>query len=431
MASKKFKDYSFECVFCDPKLEMHFTTTQEAMIRHCRSAHNVDEQIKSLFDRCGKHLRHLILQRWLPKEVLYLIRAAPNVQHLRLDFVKIIKMTSAHFCELSQVVPNLKSLALHVSFPDGEESLEDSRSGLIEFFEAMSCLEYLRLDINNILFSQCSFAQFPPNLKYLDLRRINISTILPWIAKGCKQLKGLRINDYLSQDALQAIPQMKSLTYLSMPFSEVDPSDLVYIFEALTELRAIEIDTLCHKVTSAIAQHCRNLEHLNIVGYISPETRENMLHLDSLPNLCSLENVVSIYSKEQTTEFVNRLVSKGNLQYIKMRTQAPLEAEVLLEILRRCRSIKTVALKFGPIDSDFYSKICRVVDEIDDEERQQRELTGVTHPIVEVQYNNRTAEYFLESYKWLRFQEPVLPYISLYSAVCEKWKFGWLGAGKP
>ncbi|KAI1693999.1 hypothetical protein DdX_20343 [Ditylenchus destructor] len=47
MASSKFEDYKFECVYCDPKLEMHFSTTREAMIRHCRIVHDVEEQESS------------------------------------------------------------------------------------------------------------------------------------------------------------------------------------------------------------------------------------------------------------------------------------------------------------------------------------------------------------------------------------------------
>ncbi|KAI1697290.1 hypothetical protein Ddc_19802 [Ditylenchus destructor] len=108
-----------------------------------------------------------------------------------------------------------------------------------------------------------------------------------------------------------------------------------------------------------------------------------------------------------------------------MKSQAPLEPEVLLEMLRRCKSIRSIALDFGPINSDFYSKICQVVDEIDEEDRQERKLTG-KDPIVEVEYNKQLIGNITTPYKWIRFKAYVSP-----STVCEKWKFGWLSAGKP
>ncbi|KAI1706861.1 hypothetical protein Ddc_15128 [Ditylenchus destructor] len=165
------------------------------------------------------------------------------------------------------------------------------------------------------------------------------------------------------------------------------------------------------KVISPIAQYCKKLEHISISGScldaISPEKHANLLRLITLPNLCSLEIGASSCSKEQTTELVNRLIANGKLQYIIMK--AMLEPEILLEMLRRCKSIRSISLDFLEMDFDFYSKICQVIDKIDQEYRQQREFTGETHPIGEVQYNHRTTENFLESYKWLRFNTEFLP----------------------
>ncbi|KAI1692374.1 hypothetical protein DdX_21291 [Ditylenchus destructor] len=200
-------------------------------------------------------------------------------------------------------------------------------------------------------------------------------------------------------------------------------------FNALPSLMV----TVLMRMLSAIARHCNKLEHLDLYDYndvISAEQHAAILRLTLLPNLCSLEIWSDSYSKEQRTELVNRLIAKGNLQYIvcnvSMYVQAPLEPEVVLEILRRCKSIRSVGLDFGPINSDFYSKICQVVDEIDKENRKQGEFTGITHPIVEVQYYKDLTGNITTPYKWLRFKDQISS-----SAVGENWKFGWLGAGKP
>ncbi|KAI1709537.1 F-box/LRR-repeat protein 2 [Ditylenchus destructor] len=504
MDLSKFKDYSFECVFCDPKLEKYLTITKEAMIRHCRSVHDVEEQIankyyqesstnindlpnvnlaqildklpwkerlkieqvckqwqyvgknlswsnykvfdifrcqtwpstrsmqfKPIFDRCGSYLRHLMLRHWHLEEVLYFIRMAPNLQHLSIKFVE---MTSAHFQELSQIVPSLKSLALDVKLPGGEESFSDNQTGLIEFFKAMSCLEYLSLSMSkNVLFDNCSFVQFPPNLKYLALLGgIRTSRALPWIAKTCKHIRGLHLMSGVNENALQAVSQMKSLTYLAVRISDVDPSHFVYIFESLTELRAIEVTYFNDTVITAIAQHCIKLEHLSLLNIqgaeISAETHANILRLASLPNLCSLViTSASKFSKEQTTEFVNRVIANGKIQCIKMEVSyTPLEPEVLFQLLQRCKSIRSIGLNFGPIKPDFYLRIRQVVDEVDEEYRKESELHGMSHPMVEVKYNKKLAGNITTPYKWLRFKDQIsLP------AVFEKWKFGFLEAGKP
>ncbi|KAI1703721.1 hypothetical protein Ddc_16447 [Ditylenchus destructor] len=382
-------------------------------------------QIKPFFERCGRHLRHLTLRKWSPEAVLSFIRMAPNVQHLKFW---LVKLNDESLMELAGIVPALKSLAVKVSLRC-EERYTDYNLGLMECFKVMTCLEYLYLYETGALFSQQSFIQFPSNLKYLELHYVcNAAQILSWVALGCKNLKGLHLSGITNENLFRSISQIKSLTYLDMSFKWV-MYEIGFVFEELTELRALEIDTLDETVISEIAQHCKKLEHLDICysrREISAQTHANVLRLASLPNLCSLEIRASNYQKEQSTEFVNRFVAKGNLQYIKMYVHGPLEHEVLLEILRRCKNIRSVDLEFGPMNSDFYSKICQVVDEIDEENSQQRELTGEEHPIVEVQYNKYLAEYMAVPYKWLQFKDPISR-----SAVNEKWKFGWLGAGKP
>ncbi|KAI1702289.1 F-box domain containing protein [Ditylenchus destructor] len=315
-------------------------------------------QIKPFFERCGRHLRYLTLEKWSPQTVLSFIRMAPNVQHLRFCQVKL---NDESLKELAGIVPGLKSLGMIRC----KEISTDYSLGLMECFKAMTGLEYLSISEPYALFSRHSFVQFPSNLKYLDLCFVsNPAQILSWVAEGCKVLKGLCL--YLCYDGdeslFHAISQIKSLTYLAM-FTSLDwktPYEIGYVFEELTELRALEINTLDEK-------------------------------------------------------------------YIKMYTQAPLDPEVLLEILRRCKSIRSVGLDFGPINSDFCSKICQAVDEIDEENRKQSAFTGITHPIVEVvQYYQKMDGNITAPYKWLRFKDDVS-----HSAVCEKWKFGWLGAGKP
>ncbi|KAI1702291.1 F-box domain containing protein [Ditylenchus destructor] len=375
-------------------------------------------QIKPFFERCGRHLRHLTLRTWSPQTVLSFIRMAPNVQHLLFWDVKLDDGSSK---ELAGIVPGLKSLA----YVFAEEKSTD-------YFKAMTGLEYLSIS-ETALFEQYSFVQFPSNLKYLGLRYVsNPAQILSWVAEGCKDLKGLylHLRWNIDENLFRAISRIKSLTYLAMvTWRDLNPPyEIGYVFEELTELRALEIDTLDEKTISAIMKHCNKLEHLDIFNRndtISAEQHAAILRLASLPNLCSFA-ISGRISNKQRTELVNRLIAKGNLQYIKMYAQAPLEPEVLLEILRRCKSIRSIALNFSPINSDFYSKICQVVDEIDEENRKQSAFTTMTHPIVEVQYNKYMAGNITTPYKWLRFKDQISS-----SAICEKWKFGWLSAGKP
>ncbi|KAI1702383.1 hypothetical protein Ddc_17096 [Ditylenchus destructor] len=386
--------------------------------------------IRPFFDRCGSHLRHLTLRNWLPHVALPVIRMAPNVQHLRLCSVNL---TSEPFRELAQILPNLKSLEFALKTHPNRIMTAYSLA-LMEYFKVMTSLEYLYIKADAGLFHQNAFVQFPPNLKYLCLNDVkNVGKILPWVTEGCKDLKGLSVvlNAFsINGNALQAISQMKSLTCLSVPVKLID-YDVGYAFEALIELRALKINTMSKTAIEAITRHCKNLEHLHISGNrwaeISPEEHANMLRLASLPNLCSLEIWASSYSKEQTTEFVNRLVDTGNLQYIQMTTsEAPLELEVLFEILRRCKGIRSIALNFGRIDAEVYSKICGVIDEIDESDRQHGEFLEETHPIVEVQCNKKLTRDIATTYKWLRFKTQVSP-----SAVLEKWQYGSLSAGKP
>ncbi|KAI1709554.1 hypothetical protein Ddc_13868 [Ditylenchus destructor] len=376
-------------------------------------------KIKPFFERCGNYLQHLTLRRWSPEFVLSFVKMAPNVQHLRLSGVEL---DDECLKGLAQMVPGLKSLHLGYS-PRCYDSV------LIEWFKAMTCLEYLCFnDPNRVLFDSYSFVQFPPNLKYLEMYCINdANQILNWVAKGCKNFKGLRLDEIrMNENSFQAISRMKSLTYLAAPLNLIS-YDIGYVFEALTELRALQIRTLDEMVISAIARHCKKLEHLHISNYgkISTEQHEKILRLTSLPSLCSLTILANRYSKEQMTEIVNRLIAKGNLQYIKMAApfEDPFESEVLLEMLRRCKNIRSIALDFHEIDADFYSKICQVVDEVDEIESQQSAFAGVTHPIVEVQCKLRDIT---TPYKWLRFTAAVSP-----PAVLAKWQYKWLSAGKP
>ncbi|KAI1714613.1 hypothetical protein Ddc_11333 [Ditylenchus destructor] len=399
---------------------------------HLPAAHVM--QIRSFFDRCGSQLRHLTLRNWLPHVALPVIRMAQNVQHLRLCS---INLTSEHFRELAQILPNLKSLEFALASRPNR-NMTDYSLGLMEYFKVMTSLEYLYIKADAGLFHQYAFVQFPPNLKYLCLYDVqNVEKILPWVTEGCKDLKGLSVvlNGFFSGwsingNELQAISEMKSLTCLSVPVKSID-YDVGYAFEALIELRALKIDIMSKRAIEAITRHCKNLEHLHMRGNrrakISPEEHANMLRLTSLPNLCSLEIWASNYSKVQTTEFVNRLVDTGNLQYIQMTTSKdPLELEVLFEILRRCKGIRSIALNFGRIDAEVYSKICGVIDEIDESDRQHGEFLEEMHPIVEVQCDKKLTRDIATTYKWLRFKTQVSP-----SAVLEKWQYGSLSAGKP
>ncbi|KAI1696145.1 hypothetical protein Ddc_20681 [Ditylenchus destructor] len=201
------------------------------------------------------------------------------------------------------------------------------------------------------------------------------------------------------------------------------PYDVGHVFEGLTELRALDVNTVDKTVITEITRHCKKLEHLHISDMdISPEEHASMLRLATLQNLCSFQIWASSYSKKQTTEFLNRFIANGNLQYIFTNSKVPLELEVLFEILRRCKDIRSIALNIGRIDANVYSKICRVIDEIDN----VGGFTGVTHPIVEVQCNTKLARTITTPYKWLRFKDRVSP-----PAVLEKWQYGSFSAGKP
>ncbi|KAI1703041.1 hypothetical protein Ddc_16734 [Ditylenchus destructor] len=398
LGGNKFKDYSFECIYCDPKLEVYLTITREAMIRHCRIVHDVDEQIakrhylkssatindladvnlaqifktfpwqerlkfeqvcqkwhyvgknlswtnykvfhshkyvdwseercrkevseiKSLFDRCGRNLRHLTLENWSPQIVLPFIRMASNVQHLSLSFVKL---KSQHFRELARILPNLKSLSLVVTPPDGENCFDDYHMGLVEYFRVMSSLEYLSLKMvkKHALFARYSFVQFPLNLKYFALYggvKSDHRRIIPWVVEGCKDLRGLRLNVH----GLNEIFQIKSLTFLAMPFI----CGSTYNFEALTELRAVNIEHPNDEVLTAITQHCRELEHVSISDCPMVESwsnynelisnydeQANLLRVVSLPNICSLSIEPVNYSRRNAAELISLLIANGKLQ---------------------------------------------------------------------------------------------------------------------
>ncbi|KAI1691411.1 hypothetical protein DdX_21904 [Ditylenchus destructor] len=355
---------------------------------------------------------------------------APNVQHLRLSEETL---NDDFLQELAKIVPGLKSLDLTIPRRFDENTSPDYAVGLIECFKAMKDLEYLSIYHNHrydkgILFNLYSFVQFPPNLKYLDLTRVsNAAQILSWVAEECRHLKGLSLSWGVKENTLQAISQLKSLTYLEMRKITV-PCDIGYVLEALSELRALSMSNLDEKMISEIAQHCKKLEYLRI-DKVSPETHGSLMRLATLPNLCSLDIWSDNYPKEQTTELINRLIANGKIQYIRMATakKDSLEPDVLFEVLRRCKNIQSIGLEFGRINRDLYSKICQVVDEIDEEQRQQRELPGMTHPIVEVECNSGLSEFVPYEYKWLKFTYGG----GIWKMSLNKWKYGSLSAGKP
>ncbi|KAI1693742.1 f-box-like domain-containing protein [Ditylenchus destructor] len=315
-------------------------------------------QIKPFIEeRCGRFLRHLTLRYWSPPVVLSFIRLAPQVQHLRLWSVKLM---SEHIRELAQILPHLKSLDLEVSLWSEvrmgamRPTLWQSKSAIkqqqdsMKHFQDMTSLEYLYIYEKTRFFDQNNLIQFPSSLKYLALYGINSADqILFWAEKQCKNLKGLR------------------LTYFATRWLG---TGIEFVFEALTELRALEIYSPDEKIISAITKSCKKLEHVNILDdslIISAEKHANMLHLATLPNLCSVAIQASSYSKQQTTELVNRLIAKGNMQYIQIKTSdTPLESAVLFEILHHCKNIKTIDLHFNLLDVYLYSTIDQMVDEV-------------------------------------------------------------------
>ncbi|KAI1701127.1 f-box-like domain-containing protein [Ditylenchus destructor] len=348
-------------------------------------------EIKPFFDRCGRHLRHLQFHGWSSETVLSFIRTAPNVQHLKFCDVELndesLKM-------LAQIVPNLKSLGFEGSLRRAERNIGH---GLMECFKMMTCLEYLYIIDDGVLLHQHSFVQFPPNLKFFSLNGIkNTDQILNWVAKGCKDLKALCVSGVygrINESGFQAISQMKNLTYLDLPIDRADNFDIGYVFEALIELRALKIDTVDVKVSAAIARYCEKLEHLHLdTDDISPKDHANLLRVASLPNFCSLAIWASSYPKEQTTELVNR----------QWQT------------------------------SDFYGKICQVVDEIDESDRQQSKFPKEEHPIVEVQYQGGFCGHLSTQHKWLRLKNTISSRPNAWEKwQSEKWQYGWLRAGKP
>ncbi|KAI1702298.1 F-box domain containing protein [Ditylenchus destructor] len=210
-------------------------------------------QIKPFFERCGHHLRHLDLKKWSPQTVLSFIRMAPNVQHLRFWDVKLDDGSSK---ELAGIVPGLKSLA----YVFAEEKSTGYSLGLIECFKAMTGLEYLYIYEFGALFDQYSFVQFPSNLKYLGLHYVsNAAQILSWVAEGCKNLKGLRLFCEGDENLFRALSKIKSLTYLALSLEFISANDTGHVFEELTELRALEIDTLDEERMGEVAVKYRSL----------------------------------------------------------------------------------------------------------------------------------------------------------------------------
>ncbi|KAI1691864.1 f-box-like domain-containing protein [Ditylenchus destructor] len=336
-------------------------------------------RMTAFFDLCGRYLHHLQLT-CSEGTAINLLKMALNVQHLCLDH---IKMNGEHLKELSQILPNLKSL--HIEWPYIRRSnyvvldRDGCDLGLVECFKTMTCLEYLRISGVDILFEEYSFVQFPHSLKYLDFELIkNADRILSWVAKGCKDLKGLRLtgcvvgSKHLNSNMLQTISQMKSLTYLALIMGSI-ANGIGYVFEALTELQAFEIRTSPSE---------------------SSATPLNETH-------------INIYTDCE-----------------------PAGPEILFEMLRRYKKIRTIALDFGPINSEFFSRICQMVDEIDGKVRRQREFPEETHPMVELKYNSRKygrlSDNVRRPYKWFRLTDCISS-----QAAFEKWEYGFLSAGKP
>ncbi|KAI1699784.1 hypothetical protein Ddc_18413 [Ditylenchus destructor] len=430
---KKWQNVGKNCSWSNYRIFDH-ETIEQFFASAGDDQHQLEKlKVNPFFERCGRYLRHMTLRCSLPQTALTFLEMAPNVQHLRYwPFVYPEPMV-----ELAKVFTRLnllKSLDLKLVPLMCNEAAIKTDFGLMESFKAMSRLEYLHINDVTYLFDQQSFVQFPPNLKYFTLIRASSGDkILSWVAEGCKHLKGLSVTGTINENAFKIISRMKSLTYLCVLANSI-PCDIGYIFKGLTELRALEIKTVDSKVIKTIAQYCQKLEHLSIMSTdenVSSETQDNILCLASLKNLCSLIIRPRNYSKDQATELVNRFIDNGNLQYIGITiSKGSLEPEVLFEILRRCKGIQCISLGYEGINSDFYAKICQVVDEVDEIGRQQCEFTKGIHPIVEIECDDFYAKQKMEPYKWIRFTYVTIKTMSL-PAVCEKWQYGSLSAGKP
>ncbi|KAI1709545.1 F-box protein SKIP2-like isoform X2 [Ditylenchus destructor] len=439
-------------------------------------AHWKVTKMTSFFDRCGRYLRHLTLGDCSAQEALTLLKTAPNVLHLSLSFVNL---NDECLKELAQILPGLKSMSLINTFQCYED-VNDYNLGLLECFKVMTHLEYLRIDGDGSLFDQYPFVQFPPNLKYLHLDNIGLADeTLSWVAEGCKDFKGLRLTDPpLNEDAALAISRMKS--FVQRPSVQISaqsqhcavlsrcslaarrerqccdwldggPSGrtdeglrffsllhaILCVLTLKTASRVLKAGIGNPPVIACITKYCKKLEHLGVrdTREFSPDIQSDLLCLASLPSLCSLA-ILADYSKEQTTELIERLIDIGNLQYVKMDTsKEPLEPEVLLKMLRQCKRIKTISLNIGEIDFEFYSRICQIVDEVDEKDWEQSQFVGEEkvefpedgHPIVEMEYyGGTTTTGNIRPYKWFRLTDKVSR-----QAAFEKWEYGMLSAGKP
>ncbi|KAI1695159.1 hypothetical protein DdX_19734 [Ditylenchus destructor] len=384
------------------------------------------------------------------------ISMAEYVEHLKLDMV--YDLDDASLKEIAQTVPHLKALEMRWC------DMQECRGGLRDCFNAMKDLEYLDITApgvtlfgnhtlpesagvlclqsvlrkyNNLSSDQPSLVKFPSNLKYLALMGINdAEQILTWVAEGCTNLNGLRLNCSMSYAGyiFQVISEMKNLTYLAIPLTRIPRNVDLSFLGSLTHLRALEIHTLDEMVISSIIQYCFALEHLDIYDdrkgnvVITTEMHSSLLRIATISSLRSLSISASSYSKEQTTELVNQLSTNRNLEYIEMKTtHGALEPEVLFELLRRCMNIQSVSLNYRW--ADVYPHICQVVDEVGE---QYEKLFQNAHPMVEIQCESlaikksKKAKKNWKSYKWLRFVPKISP-----PAVLEKWQYGSLSAGKP
>uniref|UniRef100_A0A5S6QVA5 F-box domain-containing protein n=1 Tax=Trichuris muris TaxID=70415 RepID=A0A5S6QVA5_TRIMR len=262
------------------------------------SAYKFDMAAKSVIERVGPNLKHLVLSRFGPLEYglrmgleYAVVEHCGRLESLNLSYRLLERFWFIQLAEATSALKKLNVAQVHIRHHGG---LDDK---LLEtVLKYWNKLESLIVRNNKLIHLAC-YQSLPITLRQLDVKGCAInSAFLAHALRRCPNLDTLSISYHpdtpLLQPFLYGEQQLKRLS-IDCPTAFALPHWLVTSLENLTGLRSLTICShLVNDTMFAVIGRCLvNLEELSLPGSRPGSLRsveQALLELKHLPNLCRL-----------------------------------------------------------------------------------------------------------------------------------------------
>ncbi|KHJ42105.1 F-box domain protein [Trichuris suis] len=260
------------------------------------SAYKFDMAAKSVVERVGPHLKHLVLSRFGPLEYglrmgleYAVVEYCSNLESLNLSYRLLERFWLVQLAEATPTLKKLNVAQVHIRHYGG---LDDK---LLEtVLKHWNKLETLVVRNNKRIHLAC-YQYLPTTLRQLDVKGCAVSSaFVTYALKHCPKLDTLAVTYQPDAPLLQPFSsgeqQIKRLS-VDCPAPFALPHWLVTSIESLTGLRSLTICShLVTDVTFKVIGRCLvNLEELSLPGSRPgslSSAEKALLELKHLPKLC-------------------------------------------------------------------------------------------------------------------------------------------------